>query len=89
MASAQEPGSIQPWHAAYPPPKNAQPASLTREELLQMIKAADSVAKRDFVLVDLRRTDLVVSFFFYCPFAVTDQDRHDAACRQRWRTFDP
>ncbi|EHA55179.1 hypothetical protein MCOR27_007500 [Pyricularia oryzae] len=59
MASAQEPGSIQPWHAAYPPPKNAQPASLTREELLQMIKAADSVAKRDFVLVDLRRTDLV------------------------------
>lgn len=63
MASAQEPGSIQPWHAAYPPPKNAQPASLTREELLQMIKAADSVAKRDFVLVDLRRTDLVVSFF--------------------------
>lgn len=63
MASAQEPGSIQPWHAAYPPPKNAQPASLTREELLQMMKAADSVAKRDFVLVDLRRTDLVVSFF--------------------------
>ncbi|KAI6359530.1 hypothetical protein MCOR25_007036 [Pyricularia grisea] len=58
MASAQEPGSIQPWHAAYPSPKKAQPASLNREELLKMIKATNSVAKRGFALVDLRRTDL-------------------------------
>lgn len=57
MASAQEPGSTQPWYAAYPTPRNAQPGSLTREELLKMMKASNRVAGRDFVLVDLRRND--------------------------------
>jgi arsenical-resistance protein 2 len=46
-----------PWHAAYPAPKNQEPASMTRDTLLEMIKNDGRVAGRDFVLVDLRRVD--------------------------------
>ncbi|OQE05298.1 hypothetical protein PENVUL_c025G00080 [Penicillium vulpinum] len=44
-----------PWHAAYPPPRGAAP-SISREELLQWIQEGKQAGK-DFVLVDLRRTD--------------------------------
>ncbi|KAH7176080.1 Rhodanese-like domain-containing protein [Dactylonectria macrodidyma] len=57
MASTQEHGNTPPWYAAYPAPRHTQPGSLTREELLEMMKAGKSVAGRDFVLVDLRRND--------------------------------
>jgi arsenical-resistance protein 2 len=57
MASAQEPGSTLPWYAAYPTPTNAQPRSVTREEMLKMKKASNRPTGRDFVLVDLRRND--------------------------------
>lgn len=57
MALSQEHGDTQPWYAAYPTPRHAPPGSLTREELLRMMKAGDSVAGRDFVLIDLRRND--------------------------------
>ena len=43
-----------PWYAAYPAPKS-QPAGMTREAVLGMMK--DSVAGKDYVLVDLRRAD--------------------------------
>lgn len=50
-----------PWHAAYPAPRNAEPLGATREEVLAMLKAQlkdqNSSCPRDFVLVDLRRTD--------------------------------
>ncbi|KAI1421566.1 Rhodanese-like domain-containing protein [Xylaria sp. FL1777] len=45
----------QPWHAAFPAPKTAKPASLTREEVLAKLRAADT--GRDFILVDVRRND--------------------------------
>ncbi|CAG8887035.1 unnamed protein product [Penicillium egyptiacum] len=44
-----------PWHAAYPAPRGAA-SSISREELLQWIRDGKQAGK-DFVLVDLRRTD--------------------------------
>lgn len=47
-----------PWHAAYPAPKTTA-AGLTRETLLSWMLEG-KVAGKDFVLVDLRRTDFEV-----------------------------
>jgi hypothetical protein len=47
-----------PWHAAYPAPNVVAP-SLSRQELLGWFCKGKSVG-RDFVLVDLRRTDFEV-----------------------------
>ncbi|OQE31147.1 hypothetical protein PENFLA_c002G03976 [Penicillium flavigenum] len=44
-----------PWHAAYPAPRAAAP-SISREELVQWIRDGKQAGK-DFILVDLRRTD--------------------------------
>ncbi|KAJ5794061.1 hypothetical protein N7457_000660 [Penicillium paradoxum] len=44
-----------PWHAAFPAPRGAAP-SISREELLQWIRDGKQAGK-DYVLVDLRRTD--------------------------------
>ncbi|KAJ5157487.1 Rhodanese-like domain-containing protein [Penicillium canariense] len=44
-----------PWHAAYPAP-NAAAGSLPRHELLQWFRDGKQPGK-DFVLVDVRRTD--------------------------------
>ncbi|MCJ1409510.1 hypothetical protein MMC19_003591 [Ptychographa xylographoides] len=44
-----------PWHAAYPAPKTTA-AVITRESLLSWMLEG-KVAGKDFVLVDLRRTD--------------------------------
>lgn len=51
-----------PWHAAYPSPK-AIPSSISREEVLNMIKSGKQAGK-DFVLVDVRRTDFEVCGYF-------------------------
>ena len=60
MAPAQAdqpaPETPAPWHAAYPRPSNPKPDAITREEVLNMMKSGE-VAGRDFILVDLRRTD--------------------------------
>lgn len=56
-----------PWHAAYPAPKSAAP-SISREELLQWIQDGKQAGK-DFVLVDLRRTDYEV-WPSYCQVVV-------------------
>lgn len=45
-----------PWHAAYPAPRNAHPASITRAELLQDFRDGKKAGK-DFILIDLRRND--------------------------------
>ncbi|KAJ8125777.1 hypothetical protein O1611_g7861 [Lasiodiplodia mahajangana] len=45
----------QPWHAAFPAPKTTQPASLSREEVLDKLRTG--VVGRDFILVDVRRND--------------------------------
>lgn len=48
-----------PWYAAYPPPKS-DPASIRRTELLQWFHEGQKPGK-DFMLIDLRRTDHEVS----------------------------
>ncbi|KAH8688905.1 Rhodanese-like domain-containing protein [Phaeosphaeriaceae sp. PMI808] len=53
MATA---GTPSPWHAAYPAPRNS-PATISREEVLDMIKRSAETPNRDYVLVDLRRND--------------------------------
>lgn len=58
-----------PWHAAYPPPQNSNPASISRAELLQLLLLHYSSdghenknqKKKNFVLIDLRRMDHKVS----------------------------
>ncbi|KAF2009477.1 Rhodanese-like protein [Aaosphaeria arxii CBS 175.79] len=45
-----------PWHAAYPAPRNS-PATISREEVLDMIKRSVETSTSDYVLVDLRRND--------------------------------
>ena len=47
-----------PWYTAYPPPQTSA-SSITHETLLLWIKAGKRAGK-DFVLVDLRRTDFEV-----------------------------
>lgn len=49
-----------PWHAAYPAPRNTNPDSVSRQDLLQWLEAGQESGK-DFLLVDLRRTDHEVS----------------------------
>ncbi|KAL8341218.1 hypothetical protein RB601_005730 [Gaeumannomyces tritici] len=50
-----------PWHATYPAPRKPEQQGATREEVLAMLKAQlkdqNRGGPRDFVLVDLRRTD--------------------------------
>ncbi|KAK7598585.1 hypothetical protein V3481_000208 [Fusarium oxysporum f. sp. vasinfectum] len=46
-----------PWHAAYPPPLNKTPAAMTRQAVLEMMKDSKNIAGKDYILIDLRRTD--------------------------------
>lgn len=58
-----------PWHAAYPPPQNSNPASISRAELLQLLlihyssdgHEIKNKKKKNFLLIDLRRIDHEVS----------------------------
>ena len=62
MASSDTPTpkveAEKPWHAAYPAPKTIASA-ISRETLLSWMLEG-KVAGKDFVLVDLRRTDYEV-----------------------------
>ncbi|KAF5618611.1 oxidoreductase [Fusarium sp. NRRL 52700] len=46
-----------PWHAAYPLPLNKTPVAMTRQAALEMMKDSENIAGKDYVLIDLRRTD--------------------------------
>ncbi|PTB37390.1 uncharacterized protein TrAFT101_011115 [Trichoderma asperellum] len=46
-----------PWHAAFPSPRKQEPGAMTRGEVLKMMKDSGSEAGKDYLLVDLRRTD--------------------------------
>jgi len=59
MANSDAPNPP-PWYAAYPAPSNQSPASITREQVLDMLKEKNGTVQRDFVLVDLRRADYEV-----------------------------
>jgi hypothetical protein len=54
-----------PWYAAYPVQRNAA-STVTREALLSWMEKG-KVSGKDFILVDLRRTDFEVSFANYSP----------------------
>lgn len=56
MATASVTGPPALWHAAYPAPRNT-PATIRREDVLDMIKQGAETSSRDYVLVDLRRND--------------------------------
>jgi arsenical-resistance protein 2 len=45
-----------PWYDAYPKPRNTSPESITRSDLLQRLRSGHQPGK-DFLLIDLRRTD--------------------------------
>lgn len=62
MASG-EPAAA-PWHAAYPTPRNTEPASISREALLDLMTKSNGCAAKDFLLIDLRRTDNEVKLQF-------------------------
>jgi hypothetical protein len=51
-----EPSSAAPWYAAYPEPRNKDPDSISRTDLLQRFQAGQKPGV-DFLLIDLRRTD--------------------------------
>ncbi|KAL6157075.1 hypothetical protein ACJBU6_04645 [Exserohilum turcicum] len=44
------------WHVAYPAPKTS-PASICREEVLDMMKRSTETTSKDYILVDLRCND--------------------------------
>lgn len=56
-ASAPAPA---PWYAAFPEPKTSPIGWIPREEVLAMLKDDSLVPGKDYVLVDLRRTDFEV-----------------------------
>ncbi|KAJ4989597.1 hypothetical protein SVAN01_04974 [Stagonosporopsis vannaccii] len=56
MATASVTSPPPPWHSAYPAPRNT-PATIRREDVLNMIKQSAETSSRDYVLVDLRRND--------------------------------
>lgn len=54
-----------PWHAAYPPPLNKTPTAMTRQEVLEVMKDSKNIAGKNYVLIDLRRTDHEVAPTFH------------------------
>lgn len=58
------------WHVAYPAPKTS-PASICREEVLDMMKRSTETTSKDYILVDLRRNDCQVcsvNYYFQARF---------------------
>ena len=51
-----EQSNATPWYAAYPEPRNKDPDSISRADLLQRFQAGQKPGV-DFLLIDLRRTD--------------------------------
>ncbi|KAK6333145.1 hypothetical protein TWF718_010968 [Orbilia javanica] len=46
-----------PWYSAYPAPKSDTPNKIVREEVLELLKSVDASGAKDFVLIDVRRSD--------------------------------
>lgn len=60
MATASTTSPPSPWHAAYPAPRS-NPATIRREDVLDMFKQSAKTSSKDYVLVDLRRNDYEVT----------------------------
>ena len=77
MAASNEPNSQHaaidaPWHAAYPTPKNHSPETISRQEILGLLRGAEK-SQKDFVLIDLRRTDHEVAWITSLMLEVFDR----------------
>lgn len=64
-----------PWHSAYPAPRNKNPASITRVQLLKDLDAGQQSGK-DFLLIDLRRTDFEVRLQQLCHLFQRGRAKH-------------
>ena len=64
-----------PWFEAYPPPKNPQSETVTREELRQWLLEGKK-AGQEFILVDVRREDHEVFGGCFCPNFVLASHRN-------------
>lgn len=64
-AATKEPA----WYEGLPAPRNTTPGSISRQELLTLLSKKSSV--KEFVLVDLRRTDYQVSLCFFGRHSAT------------------
>ena len=53
-----------PWHANFPSPK-AQLRSVSSDEVAKLISDPSKVAGKDYVVVDVRRTDFAVPLAFH------------------------
>lgn len=83
MAASNEPNpqhaaTDSPWHAAYPTPKNESPETITRQDILGLLRAAENPQK-DFVLIDLRRTDHKVVWLHITQAEVSNHRRGEMA----------
>lgn len=58
----------QPWHAAYPSPTSIA-VFLSQATVLGWMESGEKIAGRDFVLVDLRRSDHEVSCIYFSSAA--------------------
>ena len=52
------------WYDAYPPPQTTSPFAINRNDLLALLQSGKRPGK-DFLLVDLRRTDHEVSHLLF------------------------
>jgi arsenical-resistance protein 2 len=52
-----------PWYDAYPKPQNQFPSTISRGDLLSRLQQGEKPGS-NFLLIDLRRTDHTVSYFF-------------------------
>lgn len=72
------------WHAAFSAPIS-EPVTISREAVLDMLKASNNTVGKNFVLVDLRRTDHEVCFLHlwseFCTLG-TDSSRVDSFAAQ-------
>jgi len=50
-----------PWHAMYPAPRQSSPATIDRQQVLELLRSDVGTVKKDYVLVDVRRNDHEVS----------------------------
>ena len=63
-----------PWHANFPTPKS-ELRSLSPDEVASMMQDEQKVAGRDYVVVDVRRTDFAVPILIHRPPSSTDHHR--------------
>lgn len=59
MSDAQPAASEPAWHAGLPSPR-ATPESISQDEVAGLIKSSDKVTGKDYLIIDVRRTDFEV-----------------------------